>query len=216
MHSSRCVRLGSDLTDSAKTVITHRARLGSRGPVAENTNKHGAPQDGKKSVEKIRVRERETRKVGAPLGRWAGKDAKTHWPDGHPPATGIHTISHSPSQRVCLVAPRRRSAKKYEQKEQRQDWPCFCEHCWTLRRGFFPLGPSRTLAFSASLKSRHLSIFFYFSNSFAISHHAKFHGVSHVLACVFTTTSIPNVSLSLINLIPFLCTDSSFSSLNFI
>ncbi|PAV63888.1 hypothetical protein WR25_03268 [Diploscapter pachys] len=55
MHSSRCVRLGSDLTDSAKTVITHRARLGSRGPVAENTNKHGAPQDGKKSVEKIRT-----------------------------------------------------------------------------------------------------------------------------------------------------------------
>ena len=169
---------------------------------------------GKKSVEKIRVRERGKRKVGAPLGRWAGKDALT----GRTPACHWHphyfSLSITESLLSCATTT---GCKKYEQKEQRQDWPCFCEHCWTLRRGFFFARTFQdSLAFSVSLKSRHLSIFFYFSNSFAISRHAKFHDVSYVLACVFTAISIPNVSLFLINLIPFLYTDNSFSSLNFI
>ena len=107
MHSSRCVRLGSDLTDSAKTVIItpHRERvlaLGEAGCRKHKQTRCTARWGEKERGENTSARKREEKSGGA--ARALSGKRRADRTDGHPPATGIHTISHSPSQRESLLS----------------------------------------------------------------------------------------------------------------
>ena len=181
-----------------------RARLGSRGgrlPKTQTNTVHRKMGE-KERGENTSARKREEKSGGA--ARALSGKRRADRTDGHPPATGIHTISHSPSQRESLLSCATTTDCKKKIRAERTETG-LAMLLWALldtSKRFFSLGPSRTpsLAFSVSLKSRHLSTLFCFSNSFAISRHAKFHGVSYVLACVFTAISIPNVSLSFLSI----------------